>query len=323
MGEVRVGHGGAVLGRVDDAGQDAVDVQALVLEFLGQSFRQAHDQAFGSDVGAHEGGAAQRPPGADVDDLAAAPGDHAGHGGTAGIQHGAGVQIQHEVPSLVAGVGDLLAHGEASGDVGQDMDISGVRNDPSGGGWVDEICRRDWPRRLLGGEVDAQHLGAGLVECLGHGAAQIARRASDDGLLAREGRLACAFRIAHYFPRKLPDRRSATARMPSSASSVPRSHCCSASSRSVAAAMRSASPWRMVARTERTARGALSAISAAKPRAALRSSAQRRQLIEQTEAQGFLALDPAAGEEHAVGGLQADQVGQGQTQAEAGDGCPA
>ena len=105
--------------------------------------------------------------------------------------------------------------------------------------------------------------------------------------------------------------------MPSSASSVPRSHCCSFSSCSVAAATLSASPWRTVARTETTASGAFSAISSASARAASRKFVLIDELIGKADLQRFLAAQPPAGEEHQIGGLRADEARQrhGETEA--------
>ena len=104
--------------------------------------------------------------------------------------------------------------------------------------------------------------------------------------------------------------------MPSVASLVVHRRDCSASSCSRASAIRRRRSARSVARIDRTASGAAAASERAQANAALALAAGFGEPVGQSDVDGLLAADPAAGQQQVGGDLPADEVGERDAQRE-------
>ena len=126
-----------------------------------------------------------------------------------------------------------------------------------------------------------------------------------------------AVRGPAYAPMKLPGRRSATARMPSAASLVPRSHFCLASSRSVATETASAEPLphRRPHGSDRQRR--VLRDLPGQPRGFRAQVFPVGEYVHQADLERLLPIEAPPGIEHQVGGLLPDQARQGHRKAEA------
>ena len=130
---VRVRHGGAVLGRVEGAGKDAIHPDASIPMLLGQALGEPDAHGLGGAVGGHVTLAFQGGPGGHVDDGAAARRQEVGDDGAAGIEDGTCIEVHHLVPIRVRGLVEGRPHGEAAGDIGQDVDATEARHDGGDG----------------------------------------------------------------------------------------------------------------------------------------------------------------------------------------------
>jgi hypothetical protein len=89
-----------------------------------QRFGQRDHGRLGGAVGPHLRLAFARGTRRNIDDAPAAIFQHDRDHGTRGMKDGTHVQVHHEVPLLVGSLVDLRSHGEAAGDVGNDVDGS-------------------------------------------------------------------------------------------------------------------------------------------------------------------------------------------------------
>jgi hypothetical protein len=119
---IGAGHVGAVLRRVDNAGQYAVDVDAFVAQLGRHAFCKPDDRAFRRAIRAHVRFAAKTRDGSDIDDLSAPRGEHLRHDRACGVDHRFGVEIEHELPDVFWSFVHRLPHAEAAGDIAQNVD---------------------------------------------------------------------------------------------------------------------------------------------------------------------------------------------------------
>src|SRR5712671_3060722 len=184
------GHVGAVLRRVDDAGQYAVDVDAFVAELSRHALGNPDYRAFRRAVRAHIRFAAKTRDGSDIDNLSAPRGEHLRHDRACGVDHRFGVEIEHELPDFFRSLVNRLPHAEAAGDIAENVDPlkPNGRQRLTHGRCVEQIGGHQELALIVapkGGpqdfvvEVDQDQGGARRREGRGNGTAQIARRTRD------------------------------------------------------------------------------------------------------------------------------------------------
>ena len=125
---ISVGHGGAIIGRIDDRGKHAIDVDALVTQFGRHRLGETDQRGLGGSVGPHVCSALERGRRADSHHLAPALPDQVRHHGGGNVQQAARVQTQQKVPGSGRSLVHLLAHAKASCHMAQGVDASDARH---------------------------------------------------------------------------------------------------------------------------------------------------------------------------------------------------
>jgi hypothetical protein len=198
IGLKRGGVGGAHV-----AGSDGVHVDAARGPLVGEGFGKLAYGAFAGGVAWNGDATEEREEGGDVDDFTGAAGEHVAAGGSAGGEDAGKVDVEHEVPVGVGVIGGRCAFNEA-GVVDEDIEVAlprdGVGDEALDGGAISEIggdgvvAGGGGERGEFGGDggefrgfaAVENHIGAGVGEGEGHGAAKALGGAGDEGDAAGE-----------------------------------------------------------------------------------------------------------------------------------------